>query len=688
MNAAADTIESPQSAARRLAADPIRRGYRPEALHEYQLADGSPWCWRIRCKHPATGEKWIRPMHRTASGFTLGEPTPPPEGKPPYHLPELVAAPFNTVVLIVEGEKCADALAKLGMLATTSGSADSAEAADWTPLRGRSVTVWPDHDAAGQRYGETVAAKLRTLGAQVNVIDATALGLRDKGDAVDWLAMHANATAADVVALPKLAKVAHVDAEEPEPLRRPLPAAAPYPVEALGPILAPAAHALLRVVQAPDAVIGASLLAAASLAAQPHADLTIDGRVSPLSLWHVTIAESGERKSAVDGWALREHREAERAGVERHKGEQLAHAVEARAFEVAAKAAEKGSDPDVIASKLRGLGASPDAPLLPYLLATDPTVEGLHKLLANGRGSVGLFSDDGGEFIGGHAMGREHKTRTAAALSKLWDRGEFDRIRSGDGASKHYGKRLALHLLVQPVIAESVLSDDTLTRQGFLARCLLAWPPTRAGSRAYVAADPSTDPALLTYWRRMRELLDRPPPLRPETRNELQPRLIGLDRDAKALHVEIANAIESRIAPDAELAGVRAWASKGTEQVLRVAAVLTLVEHPDANVIDAATIERAGEIVAYHLGEAARIVGTASVPVEILHAEAIVRWCRDNGRDVVSSRDLLRLGPGQIRTADAVNAAMVTLERHRWACRVVHPKRIEWRIAGGDDAPR
>jgi len=686
MNTAADMIESPQSAARRLAADPIHRGYRPEALHEYQHADGTPWCWRIRCKHPRSGDKWVRPMHRNDAGtFVLGEPPAPAEGKPLYHLPELLANP-QARVLIVEGEKCADALANLGMLAITSGSADSADAADWTPLRERQALIWPDRDDAGRRYAEAVAAKLRALGCDVDVIDAAALGLPEKGDVADWLALHPNATVAEVLALPKLAKVAHVEAEEPEPLRRPLPAAAAYPVEALGPILAPAAHALLRMVQAPDAVIGASLLAAASLAAQAHADVSIDGRVSPLSLWHVTIAESGERKSAVDTWALREHREAERTGVERYKAEQQTHAVEARAFEVAAKAAEKGGDPGVIASKLRDLGASPDAPLLPYLLATDPTVEGLHKLLANGRGSVGLFSDDGGEFIGGHAMGREHKTRTAAALSKLWDRGEFDRIRSGDGASKHYGKRLALHLLVQPVIAESVLSDDTLTGQGFLARCLLAWPPTRAGTRTYVEADPSTDPALLTYWRRLRELLDRPPPLRPETRNELQPRLIGLSRDAKALHVEIANAIESRMAPDAELASVRAWASKGTEQVLRVAAVLTLVEHPDANVIDAATLERAGEIVAYHLGEAARIVGTASVPVEIRHAEAIVRWCKDNGRDVVSSRDLVRLGPGQVRTADAVHAAMATLERHGWARRIAHPKRIEWRIAGGGDA--
>ncbi|EQD80890.1 phage related protein, partial [mine drainage metagenome] len=150
---------------------------------------------------------------------------------------------------VVEGEKCADALAKLGMVATTSGSADSAAAADWTPLEGRRALIWPDFDTAGQRYGETVAAKLRALGCTVAVIDAAALGLEPKGDCVDWLAQHPNATSSDVLALPILAPAEARDARgEPEPLRRPLPDAVSYPLVALGPILEPAARALLGVV--------------------------------------------------------------------------------------------------------------------------------------------------------------------------------------------------------------------------------------------------------------------------------------------------------------------------------------------------------------------------------------------------------------------------------------------------------
>lgn len=491
------------------------------------------------------------------------------------------------------------------------------------------------------------------------------------------------------VEIPRHAPAEARDARgEPEPLRRPLPDAAAYPIEALGPVLAPAARALLGVVQAPDAVIGASLLAAASLAAQPHANVHVDGRTSPISLWHVTIAESGERKSAVDNWALQAHREAEHESCATFRSDMTSYKAEKRAHDLAVKRAEKNKDPEAIRAEIRQLGPPPDAPLLPFLLVGEPTTEALHKLLVDGHGSVGLFSDDAGEFIGGHAMSAEHRTKTAASLSRLWDKGEFDRIRVGDGASKHYGKRTALHLLLQPVIAENVLSDDMLTKQGFLARCLLAWPPTRAGTRGYVESDLSGDPALAVYWRRMRALLDRQPPLRPDTRNELEPRRLGLDRDAKALFVQLVNGIEATMAADGSMVQVRAWASKGSEQALRIAGVLALTENPDANTIGRDVLERAGEIAAYHLGEAARIVGTASLPTEIRHAELILQWCAAKGLATVSSRDLVRGGPNVIRTADAVHAAMAVLERHRWAERIESSKRREWHLIGGEDATR
>jgi putative DNA primase/helicase len=65
------------------------------------------------------------------------------------------------VVIVTEGEKCADALAGLGYTATTSfGGANAARKTDLSPLAGRKVIIWPDHDAPGQKYAEQISVTL------------------------------------------------------------------------------------------------------------------------------------------------------------------------------------------------------------------------------------------------------------------------------------------------------------------------------------------------------------------------------------------------------------------------------------------------------------------------------------------------------------------------------------------------
>jgi len=194
--------ETPQAGARRLSAPALRDGFVPEALHTYTDCEGAILYWRIRAKHPVTGAKWIRPMKRKGGGFVLGEPTADdcPAGKPLYRLHDVARRPEETVI-VTEGELKADKLADLGLLATTSGSADSAGRADWRPLAGREVIIWPDNDEAGQRYAEAVIGLLKPLGSVISVIDVSTLGLPEKGDAADWVAGNPDATAVDVLAL-------------------------------------------------------------------------------------------------------------------------------------------------------------------------------------------------------------------------------------------------------------------------------------------------------------------------------------------------------------------------------------------------------------------------------------------------------------------------------------------------------
>ena len=55
------------------------------------------------------------------------------------------------------------------------------------------------------------------------------------------------------------------------------------------------------------------------------------------------------------------------------------------------------------------------------LTCPEPTFEGLTRLLAGGQPSMGIFSGEGGQFLGGHGMNQDNKLKTAAAMSGLWD---------------------------------------------------------------------------------------------------------------------------------------------------------------------------------------------------------------------------------------------------------------------------
>ncbi|MEP3778920.1 MAG: hypothetical protein ABJM82_18040 [Shimia thalassica] len=88
-----------------------------------------------------------------------------PVARPLYNLDKIINADPTQAVIFVEGEKCADALAGLGFLTTTSfGGCKALSKTDLTPLANRPVTIWPDYDDAGESYANSLKAALNNIG--------------------------------------------------------------------------------------------------------------------------------------------------------------------------------------------------------------------------------------------------------------------------------------------------------------------------------------------------------------------------------------------------------------------------------------------------------------------------------------------------------------------------------------------
>lgn len=459
-------------------------------------------------------------------------------------------------------------------------------------------------------------------------------------------------------------------APEPQSLRAPPEAPQAYPLDALGAILGAAARRIHEVVQAPAALCGQSLLVAASLAAQAHADIEMDGRREPLSLFALSIGDASERKSRVDRIALEVHHEHERLALEQHRQEMLSYEIARDAYDAARRAARKGKkDPAAIRLALETLGPPPTFPRTGIFLCPAASLEALTKLYAGGQASVGLFHDEGSEILGALHGGDEHRLKNAARLCRLWDAGEIDRLRQSSAASKYYGRRLAMHLMVHPQMTQRILSDEAFARQGLLARTLIAWPTSTAGERTYVEGNLTVDPAVRIYHERIRSLLARKPPADPAS-GELAPRPLRLDPHARQGWIAAHDSIEASQAEGEALAGIRAWASKAPSQILRIAGVLTLMENPQAAVIGYQAIQLATTLVQYHLAEATRLQSRTHVPPEIRNAEALRDWCHRQGIRHLHSAEALQFGPHGLRTAAIFDAAIQILERKGWATRI------------------
>ena len=94
-----------------------------------------------------------------------------PGQAPLYRLDQLYSRP-DAPVVICEGEKAADAAQRLlpGFIAVTSpNGAKAPDKADFSHLRDRAVTIWPDSDAPGKAYAEAVAGILKTLGVAARI---------------------------------------------------------------------------------------------------------------------------------------------------------------------------------------------------------------------------------------------------------------------------------------------------------------------------------------------------------------------------------------------------------------------------------------------------------------------------------------------------------------------------------------
>lgn len=460
------------------------------------------------------------------------------------------------------------------------------------------------------------------------------------------------------------------DFTPPEPLIRARPKGLPLPLEHLGPLRAPT-EALATLTQAPAEIGFQSLLAVASLATQPHADVEALAGKTPLSLFFLTVAASGERKSSCDKLAMAPVHAWEEASLKDYLQRRKSYDLEREIFENMNRQhvrARSGGE-EVVESDAP---MAPEAPVMPRKILSDVTFEGVLHHFEEGDPSVGIFSDEGGQLFGGHAMSKDNQLKTVAGLSKLWDAASLNRTRAGQSLATFRHRRGCLHLMLQSGVAESVFSNEVLRDQGFLSRCLIAWPTSRIGSRMISETDADAErqsaaqETLARHQIKVTGLLSLSPETTTDPR-ELAPSTVRLSHDARSCLIRFANEVERLQGDGGDFAHIRGFASKAAEQAARIAGVFTLLEDQTAHTVTQSVMLDAIGLTSWYLSEAQRTLDAGQVDPTLEMADLLRVWLQEKfPLDPFDKRTIVRRGPGVVRDTKTVETLLKILEQHHW----------------------
>ena len=444
----------------------------------------------------------------------------------------------------------------------------------------------------------------------------------------------------------------------------------PYPVDALPDIIKKPVLSYQQYGQQPLPMIASSALANLSLACQSLANVARDAYlVSPVSLYFLTVALSGERKSAADkvfSQAIRQWEQKIRKLREPALKSALTHhktwsTERDGLLAKIRRAVMNNEDCELEKALLESMEQNePDIPIQPSLYFEDTTHEGLSLHLAHGWPSVALWSDEGGMVLGSHSM-QSNPARFAALLNGLWEGKALSTHRKSSPSFVVENRRLTVNIMMQPMLFEPMRNkkDSVIRQSGLMARCLLAYPESAMGQRFY-QEPPESIEGLDAWNQRITDCLNHSGQLNQAGCIHLP--ILNLTHAAKKHWIRFYNALETGLHPlYGQWQNMRDLASKAAENAARLAALFHLFEGKTGDISEE-NMEQAIEIIHWYMTEARRLLEPPAHQPYLETSQKLLDWLLSRKNTSTSPRDMLQASP--CRNRNERDKAMETLLEH------------------------
>ncbi|HFO5729055.1 TPA: YfjI family protein, partial [Escherichia coli] len=311
------------------------------------------------------------------------------------------------------------------------------------------------------------------------------------------------------------------------------------------PLFEEVTQATQAITHAPAELITGVQLSVMSLAAQgvvvfEHSD----GRRSPVSLYSIVLAESGERKTAVCNLLQKPIQDFQKKQLKNYEEKINVYEADLQSWAVLNKTItrqirkniEKGGDSVSEQEKLRKHYINkPTPPKRPKLLYSDATPEAIIQGLVESIGTSGLISDEGGVIFNGRAMGN------TPLFNQLWDGGIVDVERKGHRLNVDNARLMALIITQRnELLLFRKKHGARVQGNGFFARCLWSVTTSTQGIRMHQPDVPVDTSVLDKFNKRVEELLE-------QTLAGTTPCVLHFSADAERRFAQYQNEIEQRI---------------------------------------------------------------------------------------------------------------------------------------------
>lgn len=363
------------------------------------------------------------------------------------------------------------------------------------------------------------------------------------------------------------------------------------------------------------------------------------GHKSVCSLFLLTVADTGARKSSADRLVVkpieeydlakramfeadttayeldqaasqRKIRELEKAeGQLLRKSKTLSISEGAEADKLAQKAADKAEEVVQEIAELSRQLSERRPPRLQRVLYSKIPIRQLEQSLAQNWPAAGLFSDEAAGIL--NSKGESDM----ASLDRLWDGGSIDVVgRTKQESFFVHDPRLTVSLMVQPVVFDRFVAQkgDLAKGIGLMSRVLLSRPDTSYGKRLFKRQEERSTVWLDRFNKRVQEILSHShASIEDRAANR---KTLYFEPDAQQFWEGKYNEIELGMATNGKLENEREFAARIAEHAARLSALFHFFECGEMSgptstglVIPKSTVEAAFTVAEWYLNEFRRV---------------------------------------------------------------------------------